>query len=121
MSSSSSGSDIATPTLTLSGSGTPSVGPRASTAAADALGDLDRFARALLLTAQHDELVATDPRDEVASAHDRRKRTGDGDERAVTSRVSELIVDALEPVEVAEEQRGLTRTPIATSERETHG
>ena len=76
VSSSSSGSAIATPTLTLSGSGTPSAGAECLDRAPDALGDLDRFARALLLTAQHDELVASDARDEVASADDRANAHG---------------------------------------------
>ena len=56
---------------------------------------------------QHDELVATEPADAVASTHGQRQALGDHLEQLVTDLVSEVVVDVLEPIEVDEECRNL--------------
>ncbi len=54
---------------------------------------------------EHDELVPTDPRDGVGLADDRLEPTADRPENRVARLVAADVVDALEAVEVDDEQR----------------
>ena len=53
--------------------------------------------------AEHGELVAAEPGDEVLLAHGARRRCGDLDQQPVAGLVAEAVVDDLEVVEVEEE------------------
>ena len=53
--------------------------------------------------AQHGELVAADPGDEIAVVHGAAQALGDLDQQAVAGLVAEAVVDELEVVEVQEE------------------
>ncbi len=75
-----------------------------------AAGDLVRAPLGLLrgvpaAVEQHGELVAADPGHEVGLAHAGPQPLAHGDEQLVAGRVAVAVVDLLEAVEVAEEQR----------------
>ena len=53
--------------------------------------------------AQHAELITTEARDDVTGANARRDAPGHRTEQLVTGDVPEVVVDRLEPVEVAVE------------------
>lgn len=55
---------------------------------------------------QDDELVATEPRDQVAGADDRTESVGHGQQEQVAGGVAEVVVDLLEAVEVEQEEGG---------------
>ena len=52
------------------------------------------------LVAEHDELVAAEPRDGVALTRPRPQPLGNVDEQRVTDVVAEAVVDVLEPIQV---------------------
>src|ERR1700730_15567056 len=54
---------------------------------------------------QHRKLVAADPRDDVRLAAIVPEDLGRGDHRRIAGRVAEPVVDALEPIEVDEQER----------------
>ena len=72
--------------------------------AAQALGDLDRVLAAGA-GQDHEDLLAADPVDRVAGPQRRPHRVGDVLQDGVAGGVAELVVDPLEVVEVAEQQR----------------
>ena len=65
-----------------------------------------------------DELVSSDASDEVSLADDHAHGTSDRDEGAIAGRMTELVVHALEAIEIAEEKCGLTRATVTSRERE---
>ncbi len=83
---------------------------------AQAPGERGRFRVLRRSDRQHHELVAADARDGVRLAHDRLEAAGDRPQDGVARLVSADVVDALEPVEVDDEQR--ERFPRASRARE---
>ena len=79
-------------------------------------GERQRLVLALEFLGEDHELVAAEPRDRVAVAHQLGEALGDGDQQPVADVVAEVVVDRLEAVEVDEQQRdarpgcGETRT-----------
>jgi len=69
-------------------------------------GDLGHDAAVRHLGQQDRELVAAEPRQEVAPADDRAEAARDLDEQLVAVIVAERVVDLLEAVEVDEQERG---------------
>ena len=76
----------------------------------DALGDAGG---ALVVAAveQDGELVAAEPRRQVAGAQAGAQAAGEGDQQLVADLVAEAVVDALEVVEVEEEHDGAAVGP----------
>ena len=64
---------------------------------------------------EHGELVAADPRDQVARAHAAGKTAADLDQQLVADLVAVAVVDLLEAVEVEQHQR--ERAPLALGPR----
>jgi hypothetical protein len=69
------------------------------------LGDRERVKGAVDVLAQDGELVASDARSGVLRAQDGRDAPGDRHEQLVAGGVAEPVVDVLEAVEVAEQDR----------------
>ena len=69
---------------------------------------------------EHHELVAADPRQRVALAHDPREALGDALEECIPDDVAERVVDVLEPVQIDEEKREAAAAPprLADAERQ---
>ena len=84
------------------GSSSPKRNGRLS-AGDDALGEVGRVVHAVDVLAEHDELVAAEPRHRVGLAHRGLDARGGLDEQLVADRVTERVVDGLEPVEVDEQ------------------
>ena len=82
------------------GTGTSS----AATAVAQALGERRR-ARKVGLDEQHGELLAAEPRRDVDHAHAFPQAVGEGPQHLVPDLVAVPVVDALEVVEVGEDER----------------
>ena len=68
-------------------------------------GERHRLALALEFLGEDHELVAAEPRDRVAVAHQLREPLGDRHQQAVADVVTEVVVDGLELVEVDEQHR----------------
>jgi hypothetical protein len=83
---------------------------------AESFGDVARVEHAVVLGAQHDELVATPPTDHVAGAHDLPEPLGDMYEHLVARIVAVDVVGVLEAVEVDEEDGELAH-PRAVAPR----
>ena len=69
------------------------------------LGQLDRLFLAVQVLAEHDELVATEPRHRVLEAHGVAEPAAHRDQELVAGLVAEAVVHVLEPVEVDEQHR----------------
>ena len=69
---------------------------------------------------EHGELVAAEPRERVAAAHDALQARGDLLQQAVAGVVAERVVDLLEAVEVDEQQRGGLAAALGRGQRGLH-
>ena len=70
-----------------------------------ALGQLDRLLLAAQVLAEHDELVAAEPRDGVLAADGLAEPAAHRDQELVAGLVTEAVVHELEAVEVDEQHR----------------
>ncbi len=71
----------------------------------DALGERTDAGEVRDVAGEDRELVAADPCDERAVAHDRREASRDADQQRVADRMAVRVVDVLEAVEVERQQR----------------
>ena len=83
----------------------------------DALRERGRVVNALDVFAEHDELVAAEPRDRVTVAYRRLDSRGGLDQQLVADRVAERVVHGLEAVQVDEQHAERALVPADPRER----
>ena len=103
----SSPSISATPIATLSGSDLPSCRNSQPAIRSTSRAAVSRALSSSAWLEQDRELVAADPRDDVALANAADEQARDLDQRFVAGLMAEAVVDRLQAVEVDEQQRGL--------------